>query len=119
MPEVAHYTVVSDATARLTTGGDIDHEYPPFDLTGAITSERSILTLQLDQASQADLRWSFEINGHQITAPLTRGTFFTAMQEVINAGILKRASNTAKVTLLDGNGQLNVSDVVIHFQRQV
>lgn len=122
MPRIADYVVVRDSTLTISVPGDPDQQVNGVNLeAGAHLPSSSILSFLVTAqpgANSPQLR--VRVNGsQQLNGTLPDGPFVTALQEVINANVLVAAGNSFEFALVGGSGTLNISDVVLHYQRDI
>jgi hypothetical protein len=116
---VGDYAVLADGKVTLKIGGDIDHTYP-FTLPSNLNrDQKAVMTLQMEAEKPSSLKWQMDVNGTVIMTFTHSIDRFCSIQEVFGAGILKAGANNATVKVLSGGGNLEVSDIVLHFQANV
>jgi hypothetical protein len=50
---------------------------------------------------------------------LPNGKFTTVLQEVVNNNVLQPGENNIEFKIVGGAGKLKISDVVLHYQRDI
>lgn len=119
MPTVSDYVVLADAVTTLRIGGDIDQTYQFSIPSNLNTGRQAIAAWQLEVEDPNDLLWRMTVNGTEIIR-FTHGiNRFGAVQEVFGGTVLRVGANQAQVTVLSGQGQIKISDVVIHYKADV
>jgi len=121
MPRIADYAVISDGSVTIQTGGNIDADFNP-DLGNEVhLPSRSILSFLVaaqNGANNPQLR--VRVNGvQQLNGTLPDGPFVTTLQELVNANVLQNGVNNFEFAIVGGTGTLNISDVVLHYQRDI
>ncbi len=122
MPAVADYAILLDNQVALGVGGDVDHDVTFFLPGSAALDGRAVLTLQMEAEDPDNLRWDFRINGTQVAGFTHNTDRFCAIQEVVEADVLRSGGNSpneARIRVEGGQGTLKVSDVVLYFQNAV
>ena len=119
MATVGDYAVLADGTVTLEIGGDIDRTYP-FSLPSNLNRDLSaVMTLRMEAEKPSSLKWQMDVNGTVIMTFTHSTDRFCSIQEVFGASILQPGNNNATVKVLSGSGNLDVSDIVVHFQANV
>ncbi len=122
--QAATYDVVSDGKVSLAIGQDIDHDFPIGLHAKANVGIRSVLSFMIDTISSNNLQFRIEIiNGSGVTTSIatytTSSTVARVFQEVISTNTLTLTGNTLKVRVLGGSGTLEISDIVLLYQRDL
>jgi len=117
MPNLTDYTVVQDSSVKLPkSNGDIDHDYPKFGAAG-LASGRSILLFKVNPEGTSELKVTLN-NADVLTT--TFGTDPTrTWHEIVDDGVLKESDNVLTITRNDGDGTLEISDVLVMYQHEV
>jgi hypothetical protein len=121
MPKVASYTVVQDTAQPLPDNGDIDHTFPTFsapNLTGSENNQdRPILSYKVNPFAD-DAQVEVELNGEVVYTETYADGPVRTVTEVLTHGELLAAGNTLTVTNR-GAGNLDISDLVIHYKASI
>lgn len=121
MPRIADYSVISDGSVTIQTGGDIDADFNLNLDNGVDLPSRSILSFVVaaqNGANNPQLRVS--VNGaQQLNGTLPDGPFVTSLHELVNANVLQNGANNFEFAIVGGAGTLNISNVVLHYQRNI
>ena len=122
--QAALYDVISDSKTSLAIDGDTNHDFVIELNDDANVARRSVLSFMLSPDSANNLQFRLEIiNGVNLFT--TVATYTTSndvrrvFQEVIGENVLTSNYNTLRVTVLSGTGTLNISDVVLLYQRNL
>jgi hypothetical protein len=118
MATVADYLAIRDASVTLQTGGDIDWQ-TDFNLGSAARLDQSMILqwFYVSQENASNLSYRFRINGHNIRTINVTGNFFASIHEILGGSNLVHGENTLEVRIVGGSGRVDVSDIVLWFQR--
>jgi hypothetical protein len=121
MPKVASYTVIQDTAQSLPENGDIDHTFPSFSAPNLTASpgnaDRPVLSYKVNPFSD-DARVEIELNGTIVYTETYQDGPVRTVTEVLTNGQLLAAGNTLTVTNR-GAGDLDISDLMIHYKATV
>ncbi len=117
MPIVGDYRIIRDGAFSLNTAGDIDREFR-FGLPGLTRRDFSMILQWVYVSSQnaRNLNFRMEVNGQEVRSLTVNGNFFGTMHEVF-PGDQTREDNEFKARIIGGTGSVDISDVVLFFQR--
>lgn len=120
MPVIADYSIIRDSSFTIKTGGDIDRSFN-FSLPSSLYRDnRSILAFVMDGASNLNnLRLEVLINGTSLRHPVLNQDSLQTLHEVVGSNVLRVGSNTCEFRITSGSGTMNLSDVVLWWQRSV
>ena len=118
--QVADYVVLRDSGKKLQVGSDIDWQRD-FDLPDAARlDQRMFLQWFYTTGTDANLlKYRWRINGTNIRTITNTGNHFGSLHEVLGGSNLKVSDNTIEVAITGGSGSVTVSDVMLHFQRNI
>lgn len=122
--QAAIYDVISDGKTSLAIGADIDHDFPIGLNSNANLGQRSVLSFMVDTVNSNNLQFRLSIiNGSGVTTTVatytTSSTVARVFQEVISSNTLTLTGNTLRVVVLSGTGTLEISDIVLWYQRNL
>jgi hypothetical protein len=121
MAQPAAYVVLQDQGITLGFQEDTDHSFG-FDAPGVDVKRESVLSFDanpsLANGEDVSLEWS--LNGEDFLVQ-TFGTGEPRVwQEVVGKNLLKTSGNrmTVRLTDKDKNGEIGISDVVLHYTQK-
>lgn len=121
MPKVASYTVVQDTPQSLPDNGDIDHTFPTFGAPNLVANpgnpDRPVLSYKVNPFSD-DARVEIDLNGTIVYTETYSSGPVRTVTEVLSNGQVLAAGNTLTVTNR-GAGDLDISDLMIHYKASV
>ena len=118
---VADYNLIRDSAFTLSTGGNTAQQLE-FKLDfGVGFVHPSIVAFVLSaQSGNLSPTLSIKVNGSEPRSlKLPDGAFVTGLQPVIGPHQLHHGVNTIEFSIAGGTGTLEVSDVVLHYQREM
>ncbi|MFN8471511.1 MAG: hypothetical protein U0822_04770 [Anaerolineae bacterium] len=118
---VADYNLIRDSAFTISTSGDTAQQLE-FKLDfGVGSTQPSIVAFVLSaQSGNLGPTLSIKVNGtEQRSLKLPDGAFVTGLQTVIGPRHLQHGVNTIEFSIAGGTGTLEVSDVVLHYQREM
>lgn len=119
MPRIADYVIIKQDRFTLQTGGDIDKDFDFTLESGSHSGSRSILAFVLVKSGTGSLTLEVKVNGSLQLSNASTGARFNTLHEVIDADVLKVGTNNIVFRIIDGSGTLNISNVVLHYQRDI
>lgn len=120
MPVVADYSIIRDSSFVIRTGGDIDRTFNFTMPSFLYPSNRAILAYVIDgERNTTNLKVEISINGSVVRHPRFSGDSYKALHEVVAANLLREGSNSIKFRITSGSGPINISDVILWWQRTV
>jgi hypothetical protein len=121
MPRLADYVVLSDSSFAIQTGGDIDRSFNVNLEADAHLASRAILSFMLAAQNGANSpQLLIEVNGaQQLNGTLQDGPFVTVLHELVNQNVLQVNNNNIRFAIVGGAGTLNISDVILHYRRNI
>jgi hypothetical protein len=121
MPRLADYVVLSDSSFTIQTGGDIDRAFNVNLEADAHLASRAILSFMLTAQNGANSpQLMIEVNGaQQLNGTLQDGPFVTVLHELVNQNALQVNNNNIRFAIVGGVGTLNISDVILHYRRNI
>lgn len=120
MPTVADYLILRDAPFTLATGGDIDRQFD-FSLDSDVRLNQSMILQFFVVSSQnaSSLAFRSTVNGSGVRTIDVNGNFFCTVHEAFPGSVARQGQNQYAVSITSGTGRVEISDVVIWFQRDV
>ena len=124
MPRIADYAVVTDGKFTLQQGGDIDWAGTVSLEGGAHIGSRSILAFSYSVTGPSiNLKFEVKIGStpqaQQVVILSLAPQFFSTVHEVIAKDVLTAGANKIEFRILSGPGILQVTDVILFYQRDV
>jgi hypothetical protein len=121
---VADYRVLSDGVIELAIAGDLDHDFD-FNLPANLHRQGNAFVTWMDRKDGPgnNVRYTISMNGtnirpaHPPYAAIPDPSY--SRQEVISAALLRTGANTLTVKVTDGNGELEISDIVVNFKKSI
>ncbi|MFN8473525.1 MAG: hypothetical protein U0822_15145 [Anaerolineae bacterium] len=116
---VADYNLIRDSAFTLSSSGESSQKFD-FDLDFRVgMSQPSILAFVVSVASGSSAPvLQVSVNGTQRDTALPAGPFVTGLSQVIGGSQLHQGTNNITFAISGGTGSLEVSDVVLHYQRE-
>jgi hypothetical protein len=118
MPEIADYLHLEDGRVTLPNNDDgVNREYT-FQLpSDTATNARGVLTFVVRRSNPGGLTYTITLNGaEEISDNTQTESSRRAIQEVVSG--LKTGTNTLEFEV-SGSGTLQLSDIVLWFQRNI
>ena len=120
MPRIADYSVIRDSSFEIRTGGDIDRSFDFSLYEGFHRGSRSILAYVVDpEANVSGLKLRISVNGTSVKEATFSSNSYQTLHEVLSANLLRVGSNTIDFRIISGSGNINVSDIVLWWQRDI
>jgi hypothetical protein len=125
MPRVTDYKIIQDDEFTLTPTGPNTFKEIKFDLDSIYAEDPSILAFKINLDNADNFRFNVKVNGKQVVdRHHSGGRIFTFHEVIQNNNLVPNLTpdfpeNSILFTYMSGTGSVNISDIVLWYQREV